>query len=77
MVVEGSPFFYVKIGYYVTSVFCNIRLLFLLSLAYMKKSLYLYSANPQWGSANGGAVVRSAANKSISANAFEHYKNNV
>ena len=46
---------------------------FLLSLAYMKKSLYLCSANPQWGSASGGAVVRSAANKSISADIFEYY----
>ena len=66
MVVEGSPFFYVKIDYYVTSVLCNVRLLFLLSLAYIKKSLYLCSANPQWGSASGGAVVRAAVNKSIS-----------
>ena len=56
-----------------------VRLSFfcVLSLAYMKKKLYLCSANPQWGSANGGAVVRSAANKSIFANKFEHYKNNV
>ena len=46
---------------------------FLLSLAYIKKSLYLCSANPQWGSASGGAVVRSAANKSISADIFEYY----
>ena len=44
---------------------------FLLSLAYMKKSLYLCSANPQWGSASGGAVVRAAANKSISTDIFE------
>ena len=44
---------------------------FLLSLAYMKKSLYLCSANPQWGSASGGAVVRAAANKSISKDIFE------
>ena len=44
---------------------------FLLSLAYMKKSLYLCSANPRWGSASGGAVVRSAANKSISSDIFE------
>ena len=43
----------------------------------MKIKLYLCSANPQWGSASGGAVVRSAANKSIFANKFEHYKNNV
>ena len=35
----------------------------------MKKSLYLCSANPQWGSASGGAVVRSAANKSFGGQA--------
>ena len=42
MVVEGSPFFYVKIGYYVTSVFCNIRLLFFaLPCIYKKKFVSL------------------------------------
>lgn len=43
----------------------------MLSLAYMKKSLYLCNANPQWGAASGGAVVRAAANKSISTDIFE------
>ena len=38
MVVEGSPFFYVKIDYYVTSVLCNVRLLFFaLPCIYEKK----------------------------------------
>ena len=37
----------------------------------MKKSLYLCNANPQWGAASGGAVVRAAANKSISTDIFE------
>ena len=71
MVVEGSPFFYVKIDYYVTSVLCNVRLLFFALPCIYEKKFVSLRREPTMGSASGGAVVRAAANKSISTDIFE------
>ena len=49
MVVEGFPFFYVKIGYYVTSVFCNIRLLFFALPCIYKKKFVSLQREPTMG----------------------------
>ena len=68
---EGYPFFYVKIDNYVTSVFCNVRLLFFALPCIYEKKFVSLRREPTMGSASGGAVVRAAANKSISTDIFE------